>query len=297
MFRQSSKVQSVNSTGFTHANLSVSKIQKRGLLMKGFGRWGVVIFFSTICLAICPSPKGFAQDDPPQAYIALGESTDFGTGATAGMDWVTLFHTSLFGSSVLRNYSVFGATMGDIRRDQLADALSDIASFNPVVVSLGGGGNDLLNFINSPQAATCRVANIQCFARLNALLNNVEVLLDQMVRRLRAAGPNDVILLRTEFNPLLREDCEERLERPGISLLASLALEGSDIVPFPVPFLTRGLNDRIRDVAARYNAIVIEIFDLFLPPNTNDLIIEDCIHTNDAGHEIIFNAAKEAFGP
>jgi hypothetical protein len=165
------------------------------------------------------------------------------------------------------------------------------------VLSLGGGGNDLLNFINSPQAATCRVANIQCFARLNALLNNVEVLLDQMVRRLRAAGPKDVILLRTEFNPLLREDCEERLERPGISLLASLALEGSDIVPFPVPFLTRGLNDRIRDVAARYNAIVIEIFDLFILNDPNKLIVEDCVHTNDAGHEIIFNAAMEAFGP
>src|SRR4030095_1197158 len=128
MFRQSSKVQSVNSTGFTHPNLSVSKIQKRGLMMKGFGRWGVVIFFSTIYLAICPSPKGFAQD--PQAYIVLGESTDFGTGATAGNDWVSKFHKFLedefFPSSIdLRNYAVVGATMGEIRRDQLADALSD----------------------------------------------------------------------------------------------------------------------------------------------------------------------------
>ena len=188
--------------------------------------------------------------------------------------------------------------MGEIRRDQLADALSDIASSNFVVLSLGGGGNDLLNFIRSPQEIICRMADIQdikCFARLNALLNNVEVLLDQMVGRLRAAGPNDIILLRTEFNPLLREDCEERLERPGISLLASLALQGSDIVPFPVPFLTRGLNDRIREVAARYNAIVIEIFDLFVLNDPNKLIVDDCVHTNDAGHEIIFQAAKEAF--
>ena len=194
MFRQSSKVQSVNSTGFTHPNLSVSKIQKRGLMMKGFGRWGVVIFFSTIYLAICPSPKGFAQD--PQAYIALGESTDAGFNATSGNDWVSRFHQFLLNpvnppilSIALNNYSVFGATMGEIRRDQLADALSDIASFNPVVVSLGGGGNDLLNFIRSPQAVTCRMVNIQCLARLNALLNNVEVLLDQMVRKLRSCWP------------------------------------------------------------------------------------------------------------
>ena len=83
MFRQSSKVQSVNATGFTQPNLSDSKIQKRGLMMKVFARSGVVIFFSAIYLAICPSPKGFAQNIR-QAYIALGESTDLGFGATSG---------------------------------------------------------------------------------------------------------------------------------------------------------------------------------------------------------------------
>ena len=152
MFRQSSKVQSVNATGFTHPNLSVSKIQKRGLMMKDFVRWGVVIFFSTIYLAICPSPKGFAQDIP-QAYIVLGESTDFGTGATAPEKaWVSMFHKflespSVFGSSiVLHNYSVFGATMGEIRRDQLADALSDIASYNSRCAVLRRWGKRFIEF-------------------------------------------------------------------------------------------------------------------------------------------------------
>jgi lysophospholipase L1-like esterase len=292
MFRQSSKVQSVNATGFAHPNLSVSKIQKRRVMMKDFVRWGVVIFFSAI-LAICPSLKGFAQNIP-QAYIVLGESTDLGTGATTPENaWASKFHEFLedfFKSSSidLRNYSVFGATMGDIRRDQLADGLSDIASFNSVVLSIGGGGNDLSNFIRSPQGVTCRMVNIQCFARLNALLNNVEVLLDQMVRRLRAAaGPNDVILLRTEFNPFLKQGCDNP---PGISQLANLALEGSNIVPF----LTSGLNDRIRDVAARYDAKVIEIFMEFAE-NPNELVAADCFHANDAGHDVIFEAAKAAF--
>ena len=84
------------------------------------------------------------------------------------------------------------------------DALSDMANHNPVVLSLGGGGNDLLTFVPSPQFVICLRGDIPCLARLNALLNNVEALLDQMVRQLRAAGPNDVILLRTEFNPLLK---------------------------------------------------------------------------------------------
>ncbi len=104
--------------------------------MKDFVRWGVVIFFCY--LGYLSFPKGFAQDIP-QAHIVLGESADFGTGATLGNDWVTMFHKflespSIFDSSVdLHNYSVFGATMGDIMRDQPAAALSDIASYNFIV--------------------------------------------------------------------------------------------------------------------------------------------------------------------
>lgn len=263
--------------------------------MKGFGRWGVVIFFSSIYLAICPSPKGLAHDTG-QAYIVLGESTDLGIGATRPENaWVPMFHkfleSSFFASSAdLHNYSVFGATVGDILRDQFAAALSDIASHNPVVVSLGGGGNDLLQFIASPQAVTCLMINIQCVARLNALLNNVERLLDQMVRRLRAAGPNIPILLRTEHNPFLKDSCGG--PNDGLAQLANLVLEGSD----NVPFLTSGLNGRIRDVAARYNAKVIEIFKLFAS-NPNGLVADDCIHPNDAGHAVIFAQAVSAFGP
>jgi lysophospholipase L1-like esterase len=292
MFRQSRKVQSVNATGFTHPNLSVSKIQKRGLMMKDFVRWDVVVFFSTIYLAICPSPKGFAHDNP-QAYIVVGESTDLGIGATVPEEaWVSMFHQFLekkyFKSAAdLHNYSVFGATMGDITRDQLAAALSDIASHNPVVLSLGGGGNDLLKFIASPQAVTCLMADIQCVARLNALLNNVEALLDEMVSKLRAAAGNNPILLRTEYNPLLKKSCGGPTD--ALAQLANLVIEGGD-----VPFLTSGLNDRIRDVAARYDAEVIEIFISFAS-NPNKLVSDDCIHATDAGHKIIFDAAVEAF--
>ena len=261
--------------------------------MKGFRHWSVVIFFFTIYVAICPSSRGFAHDTG-QAYIVLGESTDLGVGATVPEKaWVSMFHkfleSSFFGSAAdLHNYSVFGATVGDILRDQFAAALSDIASHSPVVVSLGGGGNDLLQFISSPQAVTCRMVNIQCVARLNALLNNVESLLDQMVRRLRAAGPSNPILLRAEHNPFLKESCGGPSD--DLAQLAKLVLEGSG----NVPFLASGLNDRIRDVAARYNAKVIEVFSLFAS-NPNGLIADDCIHPNDAGHAVIYAAAVLAF--
>jgi lysophospholipase L1-like esterase len=262
--------------------------------MKIFRRWGAVVFFSTIYLAICPSPKGFAHDTG-QGYIVLGESTDLGIGATIPENaWVPMFHKFLedqfFHSRAdLHNYSVFGATVGDILRDQLAAAFSDIASHDPVVLSLGGGGNDLLKFIASPEAVTCLTVNIQCVARFNALLNNVEVLLDQMVRRLRAAGPNMPILLRTEHNPFLKQSCGGPSD--PLAQLANLVLEGSDMT-----FLTSGLNDRIRDVAARYDAKVIEVFEVFAS-KPNELISDDCIHPNDAGHGEIFEAAVEAFQP
>ena len=188
----------------------------------------------------------------------------------------------------LHNDAVFGATAGDIMRDQLPAALSDIASHNSVVLSLGGGGNDLLQFISSPQAVTCRAADIQCFARVNALLNNVERLLDLVVRRIRAAGPTIPILLRTEHNPFLKDSCGGPAS--GLAQLTSLALEGSN----DVPLLTSGLNDRIRAIAAWYNAKVIETFLIFAS-NPNGLIADDCIHPNDAGHAAIFAATVSAF--
>jgi lysophospholipase L1-like esterase len=262
--------------------------------MKITGRSTVVCFLCVMGLAISNSSAGFA-DDTGAAYIVMGESTDAGFGAsTFQKAWISMLQQFLqqeifHASADLRNYAVFGAATGDISRDQLASGLADVVNYSPVVVSLGSGGNDLLNFISSPEAVTCLSLDIQCLARFNALLNNVEALLDQMVRKLRAAaGPNTPILLRTEHNPFLRDSCGG--PTTGLAQLANLALEGSDAVPL----LTSGLNDRIRGVAARYNAKVIEVFWIFAS-NANDLIADDCIHPDDAGHAAIYAAAVSAF--
>jgi len=97
------------------------------------------------------------------------------------------------------------------------------------------------------------------------------------------------ILLRTEHNPFLKDSCGGPSD--PLAQLANLVLEGSDMT-----FLTSGLNDRIRDVAARYDAKVIEVFEVFAS-KPNELISDDCIHPNDAGHGEIFEAAVEAFQP
>jgi lysophospholipase L1-like esterase len=253
--------------------------------MKNSEPWGVAIFFLGIYLAIYPAPKVLGHENS-QAYIVLGESTDAGVGSTVPEEkgWASLFHefleSSFFASPAdLHNHAVSFATAGDILRDQLAAGLSDIASHHPVVVSLGGGGNDLLDFIVFEQGVhTCSTGGIQCVARFNALLMQVEMTLDLIVQRLRAAGPSAPILLRSEFNPFLKDSCGGPTS--ALAQLANLVLEGSD----NVPFLDNGLNDRIRDVAARHNAKVIEVFSVFAS-DPNRLLNDDCIHSNDAGHE------------
>lgn len=256
----------------------------------------LIVFFITVLLSY-GGPGTAGAHETGRAYVVLGDSIEFGIGASSPANaWVPMFHEYLeatfFGTpeapvqADLHNHAVSGATAGDIMRDQLAPAIADIQGHNPVVVSWGGGGDDLLNFIGSPQAATCLRGDASCLARLNALLNEVERVLDVTVRRLRAAGPNYAILLRTQYNPLLRTSCGGPTDPQA--QLANLVLEGG------APFLVGGLNDRIRDVAARYGAKVIEIFLPFYL-NPDDLVADDCIHPNDAGHAVIQNAAAIAF--
>ena len=58
----------------------------------------------------------------------------------------------------------------------------------------------------------------------------------------------------------------------------------------------RGLNPRLRDLAAKYDANVVDIFaPFFVLPNA--LIAADCIHPNDTGYAVILGIATSAFGP
>jgi lysophospholipase L1-like esterase len=232
----------------------------------------------------------FAQLPPPPVYVALGDSVEFGLGAvTPTQGYVVLFSaflSTVFQQAVeLHNLGVPFATTRDIRQDQLPAALAAIQGRAPVVVTWGGGGNDLAEVVTGPQAAACRQSQ-SCLGRLNGLLNGVEATIDHTIRELReAVGPNGHILMRTQYNALLRTGCQT----PAVALLGTVTLEGA-----PGTVLDRGLNTRIRSIAQKYDAQVIDLFVPFaFSPNT--LVASDCIHPSGLGHQVIAFLASQAF--
>ncbi len=229
-------------------------------------------------------PAASRANQPP-GYVALGDSIEFGVGATNNFGYVARLSEHL-AEFELHNLAQPGATVRDIRQHQLQPAITAIQSHAgaEVVISWGGGGNDLLQFVLSPEAATCR-QQVSCLNRLNALLNEIEQTVDRTIRELReAVGPEGVILIRTQYNALLKTGCDPD-ERAA---LASIAMEG-----LPDSHLDQGLNDRLRAIAARYDAEVIELF-LPFAQNPDGLIAADCLHPNDAGHALIAQLAIAA---
>jgi hypothetical protein len=118
------------------------------------------------------------------------------------------------------------------------------------------------------------------------VLNEVEQTIDHTIGELRqAVGPDGHLLMRTQYNALLRTGCQT----PANTLLGTIVLEGA-----PGTVLDRGLNTRIREVAQKYDAQVI---DLFLPfaASPNTLVAADCAHPSGLGHQLIAFLASQAF--
>lgn len=249
----------------------------------------------TLCASLVFVEPSRAHDTG-RGYIVLGDSIDYGIGASSpDKSYVPQFHTYLESTffhqkADLHNLAVPGSTARDIKQGQLTQARTEAIIHNPRVIAWGGGGNDLLNFIASPESATCIKGNSSCLARLNALLNEFEQTADRTLHELReAAGPDAPLYVRTQYNPLLKAACGG----PTLPLaqLANAVLEGS-----PSPRLDRGMNDRLRELAHKHGAKVI---DTFLPfyLNPDDLIGSDCVHPNDAGYAAIRDAAIYAYTP
>ncbi len=230
-------------------------------------------------------------------YIVLGDSIEVGVGASLpGNAYVEQF--SQFLKTDLHNLAASAATARDITQTQLAPAKAELVSHTPRVASWGGGGNDLLNFILSPQSRTCSKGNPSCLARVNALLNEIEQTVDRTLREVRqAAGPSAPIYVRTQYNPL-QSSCASAppfLAGPNspLAALADIALEATPA--HGLTLLQRGLNTRLRELAAKYGARVIDTYLPFrLAPDA--LIGDDCVHPNDLGHATIFELAKMATG-
>lgn len=259
----------------------------------GLGTMTVLLTLISLAASGVWAPPGDASSAAVPGHIALGDSIEFGIGSIGGGGYVVPFHSFLeavFGTTVdLHNLSEPGAETKDIMLEQLPEALLEAKNHRAygVVVSLGGGGNDLRHFIVSPQAATC-LRILSCLARLNALLNEAEQRVDLTLKALRArAGSSATILVRTQYNALKRAGCAPE----DLVALANAALEGA-----PGTLLDRGLNTRLRELAAKYGAKVVDTFGPFFVL-ANELISEDCIHPNDVGYAVIFGLAVSAFGP
>ena len=249
------------------------------------------IVFVGFLLAVSAIRPAFAQTPTP-AYLVMGDSIEFGLAddiPADGFGYVPLvgaFLAGVFGQPpVVHNAGEQFARTHEIRRDQLPEILAAAVGHVPVVVSWGGGGNDLVEVVTGPQAATCRRSQ-SCLGRLNGLLNETEQRIDRTIRRLRESlGPAAMILMRTQYNALLRQNCAST----EVAALGSVTLEGADGT-----VLDRGLNDRIRSVAEKYGAQVV---DLFLPfaISANTLVAADCTHPSGAGHQAIAMLTGAAF--
>ena len=257
-----------------------------------------LLCMATLAIVVSISPLR-AQSKNAPIYIAMGDSIEFGR---FGGDDIPPFEgyvpafgaflASVFSLPVeVHNLGVPGARVRDIQRTQLPVALQLIQDHTPIVVSWGGGGNDLAEVATSQQANTClrnasQSQSQSCLGRVNALLNNVEQTIDHTIADVRqAVGPEGRILMRTQYNGLARTGCQTA----DVVALTDATLEG-----LPGSLLDRGLNTRIRSIATKYNAQVI---DLYLPFRfqADTLVAADCSHPSGLGYEAILQLAELAF--
>jgi lysophospholipase L1-like esterase len=253
----------------------------------------IAIVIALLITSVLAPGSALAQAPAP-AYVAVGDSIEFGLGDdipgdSVGIGYVPLvaaFLSSFFKQAVEpHNFGEPFAQTRDIWREQVPRAVAAAAGHAPVVVSWGGGGNDLAEVATGPQAAACRQSQ-SCLGRFNGLLNEVEQTIDRTIRALRAAlGPDAVILMRTQYNAFLRTGCAP----PEVAALANVTLEGAQGT-----VLDQGLNDRIRSVAAKYDAQVVDVFVPFAV-NANTLVSPDCVHPSGVGHQVIATLSGAAF--
>jgi len=253
----------------------------------------------TVCLTMAvvaalgaPPTSVHAQAAPAAGYVAVGDSVEFGVGddnPVDGIGYVNPFGAFLaiaLGQPVqVHNFSVPAADTRDIMLLQLRAAAAAAQSHRPIIVSWGGGGIDVGLVALKTQESACKHLQ-SCFGRFNGLLNATEATIDKTIATLRqAAGPEGRILMRTQYNAIAKSGCQP----PAAVALGDAVLEG-----VPGTVLDEGLNDRIRAIAAKYGAQVV---DLFIPfrINPDAFVAADCVHPSAAGYGLITSLFQAAF--
>ena len=253
----------------------------------------------TVCLTMAvvsalgvPPESLHAQAPQAAGYVAVGDSIEFGLGDDDPLDGIGYvnpfggFLTTALGQPVqVHNFSVPGADTSDIRLLQLREAAAAAQSHRPVVVSWGGGAIDVGLVALKTQESACKHTQ-SCLGRFNGLLNGMEAAIDKTIATLRkAVGPEGRILMRTQYNAIARSGCQP----PDAVALGDAVLEG-----VPGTVLDEGLNDRIRAIADKYDAQVVDLYGPFRL-NPNAFVAADCIHPNGAGYDVILSLTQAAF--
>jgi lysophospholipase L1-like esterase len=228
------------------------------------------------------------NDDIAGGYLALGDSLGVGVGADVPEEggYVPRLHERMGEAGdgpAFLNLSWPGLTTRTmIERGHLADAIDaaeegvDGAAVGLITLTIGGNDGALLfRPCEEGPTASCRAAAIE-------VIEAFEVNFDEILGALSEAAPDDArILVMAYYNPLLHPDCRYHEQAP----LADQVLEGGEALG-----LDGGLNDRIREIAARHDAVVVETHGLLEAKHLR----EDCLHPNDAGHAILADRFAEA---
>jgi lysophospholipase L1-like esterase len=284
---------------------------KEGGLMKGLVR-SLLILVLLLFGAVTAAPAA-AQDAPttPVAplQLSLGDSWAFGFGASMPSveGYVPQLNEALqedFNCSgagpeesqagcpqlELRNLAVGGATTPSMIAGQFPQAIPLLESrngnLNPrddvELVTLHIGGNDVTN----PIIAACLGGlTPSCLQVIQTEFAAYESDLDAALSTLReAAGADAPIVIGTYDNPIAT--CF-LAAFPGAVQLGAVVLEGGPGVP-------QGLHDIIREVAARYDIQVAEVFGDLGPQDW--VGGSDCLHPDDSGYDKVTVAFLEVLG-
>jgi lysophospholipase L1-like esterase len=258
-----------------------------------------------MCLAVLAAVTAVASGPPqPAVYLALGDSVAAGIGASSSeTGYVAVLHDTLTdarncgeGEALgcrlsLVSMAVPGATTTSLigragESSQLSDAVALLRARNsdrpPVddvkLVTLTIGGNDVFGPVlgacaGDPGTELCQAT---IAGRLALVAQNYDLILSALRT---AAGGDTTIAVMTYYNPL------PACRLAPLSPLAEQVLEGGG-------GLAAGLNDIIRQSAARHGAVVVETAAVVGP---DDLVGgTDCLHPDDSGHADIAAAFAEA---
>jgi lysophospholipase L1-like esterase len=281
--------------------------------MKGRVRILLVTAVSLVLAALLVTASPAAAKDHPAKrplQLGLGDSWAFGFGAAVPSEggYVPQLNEAIrdrgkcpptVGSTKPRggcrhlgllNLAVGGATTPSMVAGQFPLALPLLEERNGNrkkrddvrLTTLHIGGNDVTN----PIIAACLGGPTPaCLATIQAEFAAYESDLDPALATLReAAGRRAPIMIGTYDNPIAT--CF-LAGVPGAVQLGALVLEGGPGVP-------RGLHDIMREVAARYDIQVAEVFGDLAPEDW--VGGADCLHPDDSGYDKVTDAFLEALG-